>query len=51
VALHQETVALFSVKEKKIEKGVGFFIHKGIVIKVRGQFISDRMLYLTLRGC
>jgi endonuclease/exonuclease/phosphatase family metal-dependent hydrolase len=32
--------------------GTGFFIHKRIVSAVRTvQFISDRMLYIILRGC
>jgi len=31
--------------------GAGFFIHKGIISAVRRvEFISDRMVYITLRG-
>jgi len=32
--------------------GTGFFIHQGIRSAVkRVEFISDRMSYITLRGC
>jgi exonuclease III len=31
--------------------GTGLFIHKGIVLAVkRVEFVSDRMLYITIRG-
>jgi hypothetical protein len=32
--------------------GTGYFIHKGIISAVkRVEFVSDRMSYVTLRGC
>jgi hypothetical protein len=32
--------------------GTGFFVHKGIIFTVtRVEYISERLLYVTLRGC
>jgi hypothetical protein len=33
------------------ELGTGFFTHERIIAVMRVEFVSDRMLYIILRGC
>jgi hypothetical protein len=42
---------LYGNGRAKLHLGTGYFLHKGIISPVkRMEFISDRTLYITLRG-
>jgi hypothetical protein len=54
VALNQQAIILSSMEMGMliINLGTDFFVHKRIISAVkRVEFVSDRMSYITLRGC